>query len=158
MTKINLRRVILGGILGGLVMDLLGYAVDGRMLASEWNAEMHALGRATASNYEIAWMNILGIICGVVAVYLYAAMRPRFGGGTLTAVRAGLIVWVVGSLIPNASFMYLSGLFTQRLAVLTTAGSLAGTLVGTIVGAAFYKEAKASVPAPAPRSEQTTSA
>jgi hypothetical protein len=157
MTKINLRRVILGGILGGLVMDILGYAVDGRMLASEWTAEMHALGHSTASNYEIAWMNILGVICGVVAVYLFAAMRPRFGGGTLTAIRAGLIVWVVGSLIPNASFMYLSGLFSQRLAVLTTAGSLVGTLIGTIVGAAFYKEANASVPAPLPRSEQHSS-
>ncbi len=158
MTKVNLRRVLLGGVLGGLVVDLLGYAVNGRMLGAEWTAEMHALGHPTVSTYEIMWVNILGILGGVIAVYLYAAMLPRFGAGTLTAVRAGLIVWVVGALIPNASFMYLSGLFTQRLAVDTTAGALAGTLVGTIVGSALYSEAKATKPAPAPRSEQPASA
>jgi hypothetical protein len=57
-----------------------------------------------------------------------------------TAVRAGVAVWILGVLVPNASFMYVGGLFSRHLTLYTTLGGLVEVVVGTIAGAALYKE------------------
>jgi hypothetical protein len=49
-------------------------------------------------------------------------------------------VWVIGSLLPNLSFMWLGRLFSRHLTVYTTAGALVEIVVGTVAGAALYKE------------------
>ena len=36
MGKVNMGRVILGGIVAGIVADVLGYVVDGVILAPRW--------------------------------------------------------------------------------------------------------------------------
>jgi hypothetical protein len=38
MTKTNMGRLILGGIVAGIVLDILGYIVDGILLAPQWTA------------------------------------------------------------------------------------------------------------------------
>ena len=48
----------------------------------------------------LAW----GFFYGVIAVWVYAAIRPRFGPGPRTALRAGLVVWLVGYLAPTAGY------------------------------------------------------
>jgi hypothetical protein len=58
-----------------------------------------------------------------------------------TAIRAGVVVWILGTLVPNASFMYVSHLFSKHLTLYTTLGGLVEVVVGTIVGAWLYKEA-----------------
>jgi hypothetical protein len=72
-------------------------------------------------------------------VYLYAAIRPRFGAGPGTAVHAGLIVWIIAALlhaIGEAPF----GLLPMRI---YTMGVLVGLIefpIATIAGAKFYRE------------------
>jgi hypothetical protein len=46
MGKINMGRVIIAGIVAGLVADVLGYLVDGMLLAPQWADGMKALGQA----------------------------------------------------------------------------------------------------------------
>jgi uncharacterized membrane protein len=58
-----------------------------------------------------------------------------------TAIYAGVVVWILGTLVPNASFMYVGGLFSKHLTLYTTLGGLIEVVVGTIAGAALYKEA-----------------
>jgi hypothetical protein len=105
MGKINMSRLILGGIVAGIVADALGYLVDGVMLAPRWAEGMKALGHSEFSPNQWIWFNLLGLVGGIVAVWIYAAIRPRFGAGPRTAIYAGLAVWVVGALLPNLSFM-----------------------------------------------------
>jgi hypothetical protein len=140
MAKINLGRVIIGGIVAGLVADVLGYLVDGILLAPKWADGMKALGHANFSSNQWIWFNLLGLVGGIALIWVYAAIRPRFGAGVKTAVIAGLTVWVVGSLVPNLSFMCAAGLFSHHLTVLTTLGNLVEIVVGAIAGAALYKE------------------
>jgi len=137
MGKINLGRVILGGI---VVADVLGYLVDGIWLAPRWAAGMTALGRSNFSPNMWIWFNVLGIIGGIVLIWIYAAIRPRLGAGVKTAVCAGVAVWIVGTLLPNVSVMCVSGLFSHHLALYTTAGGFVEVVAGAIVGAALYKE------------------
>ena len=149
MAKMNVGRVILGGIVAGLVADILDYPVDGVWLAQRWSEQFKALGQQpTVIAHQWVWLELLGILCGLVAVWLYAAMRPRYGAGPKTAIYAGFAVWVLSAFIPNVGFMYLSGLFGRRLTLYTTAGALVEIVVGTILGAWLYKE-----PAPVGRIE-----
>jgi hypothetical protein len=145
MGTINFRRVILGGIVAGIVGDILGYLVDGVLLASRWADAMRALGRAEFSVSQWVEGSIIGLILGVSMMWLYAAIRPRYGAGPATAVRAGLAVWVIGALLPNASFMWSLGFFPTDLTVMTTAGGIVEAVVAALAGAALYQEAAESM-------------
>jgi hypothetical protein len=142
MGKINMGRVILGGIVAGIVADVLGYLVDGVWLMPLWAAQMKQLGRPDYSSTQLIEYNVLGLVCGIVLIWIYAAIRPRFGAGVKTAICAGLAVWVVGTLLPNLGFMWISGLFGRRLTVYTTLGGLVEIVVAAIAGAALYKESE----------------
>jgi hypothetical protein len=83
---------------------------------------------------------MLGLIGGIVTIWIYAGIRPRFGAGVGTAVRAGVVAWLLTNMIPNLSFMWVAQLFSRHLTVYTTAGGLVEIVVGTIAGAALYKE------------------
>lgn len=140
MGKINVGRWILGGIVAGIVGDILGYLVDGVWLAPRWAVSMKILGRTEFSSSQVLWFNLIGIVLGIMAVWVYAAIRPRFGAGVKTAIWAGIAVWIMGALLPNASFMFATGLFSKRLTLYTTLGALVEIVVGTIAGASLYKE------------------
>ena len=86
MGRINIGRVILGGIVAGIVGDILGYLVDGVMLSPQWAAGMRALSRAEFSLSQNVAFNIIGLVYGILIVWLYAELRPRYGAGPKTAV------------------------------------------------------------------------
>ena len=140
MGKINMGRVIIAGLVAGIVSDLLGYVVDGVLLAPQWAVGMENLGHGAFPASAIIAFNMLGLIGGIVTIWIYAAIRPRFGAGMGTAVRAGVVSWILTSMIPNLSFMWVAQLFGRHLTVYTTAGALVEIVVGTIAGAALYKE------------------
>lgn len=140
MGKINIGRLLLGGIVAGIVSDLLGYLVDGLLLGQKWSDDMIMLGKSEFSSTQLIEFNLLGIVGGLAAVWIYAGIRPRFGAGLMTAIYAGIAVWVVGVLLPNASFMYVTGLFSRHLTLYTTLGGLVEVVAGTIAGAALYNE------------------
>jgi len=141
MGKISIGRVILGGIVAGVVMDLLGYLVDGLMLSQQWSDDMILMGKSEFSTTQLIEFNLLGIVSGLIAIWIYAGIRPRFGAGVKTAIYAGIAVWILGVLVPNASFMYVAGLFSKHLTLYTTLGGLVEVVVGTIAGAVLYKDA-----------------
>lgn len=141
MGKINYGRLILGGVVAGLIGDILDWFVDGVWLAPRWTDGMKALNHpAILSARQIVWFDLIGIAGGLAAIWIYASIRPRFGPGVRTAVYAGVVTWILTCLLPNAGFMYVTGLFGHRLTVYTTLGGLVEIVVGTIVGAALYKE------------------
>ena len=140
MGKINLGRVILGGIVAGIVADVLGFLVDGVLLAPQWADGMKALARPEFTMNQWIGFNLIGLASGIFAIWLYAAIRPRYGAGPRAAVCAGVAVWVVGSLLPNAAFMGVGGLFPPNLTAMTTLGGLIEIVAGTLAGAALYQE------------------
>jgi hypothetical protein len=141
MSSISTGRVILGGIVAGIVSDILGYLVDGVWLAPRWAEGMKALGHVNFAANQWIGFNLLGIAGGIVAIWVYAAIRPRFGPGVGTAIKAGAAVWFLGTLLPNSAFMYLAGLFPRHLTLYTTIGAFFEVVIGTIIGAMLYKEA-----------------
>jgi len=141
MGKINVGRLILGGLVAGIAIDLLDYPVDGMWLATAWANGLKALGHADFSSMQIVLFNVIGLLTGIAAIWVYAGIRPRFGPGVKTAIYAGLAVWFVGVLLPNTAFMHVAHLFRNHLTMWTTLGGLVEVVVGTICGASVYKEA-----------------
>jgi hypothetical protein len=144
MERINMGRVFLGGIVAGIVADVLGTLVDGVILAPQWAEGMKALGRPDFSVNQMIGFNILGLAYGIFAVWLYAAIRPRYGAGPRAAVCAGLAVWVAGVLLPNAAFMGAAGLFPANLTMMTTLAAIVEWVAAALAGAALYKESVGS--------------
>ena len=140
MGKINISRLILGGIVAGIAIDLIDYLVDGVWLANRWAAGLALLGRSNFGPVQILWFNVLGILTGITAIWIYAGIRPRFGPGVKTAIYAGIAVWLLTVLYPNVGFMWVPHLFSKHLTLYTTLGGIVEVVFGTVVGASVYKE------------------
>jgi uncharacterized protein YacL len=101
---------------------------------------MQALGKpAQLSAGAIVIFNICGFLLSIAAVWLYAAIRSRYGAGPTTAIRAGLVTWAVAVFLANLG-NYPLGLFPTRLLVITSIVALVEIVVATLVGAWIYKE------------------
>jgi len=141
MGKMNVGRVILGGIVAGIAADLLDFWVDGVLLAKMWNGQLETWGKSPFSGSQIAWFMVFGLISGVVSIWIYAGIRPRFGPGVKTAIYAGIATWILGALLPNFGFMWATRFFSGHLTAYTTLGAFFEIVIGAICGAAVYKEA-----------------
>jgi hypothetical protein len=140
MERINMGRVVLGGIVAGVVADVLGYIVDGIILAPQWAAGMVALGKPDFTMNQMMGFNVIGLAYGIFAMWLYAAVRPRYGAGPKTAASVGVAVWVGGVLLPNIGFMAISGFFPTNLTLMTTGLAIVEWIPAVLAGAALYKE------------------
>ena len=139
MGKINTGRVIVGGLLAGLVINAGEFVLNGVILAKDWEEAMKALNKEPIAMQAIAIFLAVGFLTGIVAVWVYAAIRPRFGASAKTAVCAGLVVWTLGSLFVSIGQAPL-GLFPRRLLVIGVVWSLVETILATVAGASLYKE------------------
>jgi len=138
MGKINVARVILGGLVAGLIINISEYVLNIYVVAEESAAIMERLGLAQPGMHQIVWFLALTFLLGILIVFLYAGMRPRFGAGAKTAVIAGVAVWLVAMMGVAADVIL--GLVPANLIVLTGAWSLVETVVAAVVGAWLYQE------------------
>lgn len=140
MAHTNRSRVILGGLLAGVVINGVEYIANGVLMKGAWAQAMQALGRPEGfTTGAILMFVVCGFLLGIASVWLYAAIRPRYGAGPNTAIRAGVVAWAIGSLIPNLA-SYPMGFFPTGLLVIATIVALVEIVLGTMAGARFYKE------------------
>jgi hypothetical protein len=96
MAKINWTRVLLGGLLAGVIINVFEFVTNGVFVAAEWKAMMKALGRTTVPSAGGAVIFLIwGFLSGIGAIWLYAAARPRFGPGVKTAALTGFAFWAL---------------------------------------------------------------
>lgn len=135
MTGIRWRRVLAGGALAGLL-----YNVGGLTVAALLDLETAFARFGWEPGPGAAALHVgLRLGYGLISVWLYAAIRPRFGPGPRTALVAGLAVWLTAYL-PATLVMTEIGLFTPSQAGLGLLWALAEAGVATLAGAAVYRE------------------
>ena len=145
MAHTNRGRVILGGLLAGVVINIVEFVTNGIVLKDTWAQVMQGLGKSPQlSANAIVLFNVGGFLAGIAAVWLYAAIRTRYGAGPGTAVRAAFAAWALTSFLP-ALGNYAVGLIPTRVLVITAIVSLADIVVGTLAGAWLYKEEAAAI-------------
>jgi hypothetical protein len=135
--------VIGGGLAAGLVMNISEGALHGAVLGQDGVDLFKSLNiSVTPEPWQMISLVAMTFVLGIASVWLYAAIRPRYGAGPGTAICAGLAVWVFAHLW---SGVYLAaaftGVITPKLAWLPVAWGLVEAPLGTLAGAWFYKEA-----------------
>jgi hypothetical protein len=140
MAHTNRGRVILGGLLAGVVINVVEFVTNGVILKDAWGEAMQAMNKpAQPSGSEILLFNIWGFLLGIAAVWLYAGIRSRYGAGVATALRAGLAVWFLSVFLADLG-LGATGIFPVRLMVITGLVELFEIPIATVVGAWLYKE------------------
>lgn len=139
MGKINHARVILGGIVAGIVINILAPLMHDVLLKKEHEAAMAALNKTmpTGGSTIAVWI-VYGFVWAIAAVWLYAAIRPRFGQGAKTAICAAGIAWLFSSFL---SGIMLWNLGLMPLSVYEMGLELIASMLAVLAGAAIYKEA-----------------
>jgi hypothetical protein len=135
MKSINWGRVILGGIVAGVVVNISEWILNDMVLKRHNEEAMKALGKTGSGSIPV-WL-LWGFVLGITAVWLYAAIRPRFGPGPGTALKAGLAVWILAYLLSGIAMTNL-GIFPFN--AVGFVWCLVTALVATVAGAWLYKE------------------
>ena len=143
MERINWRRVVLGGVLWFVVHGLLVAAAEFLYLMREGREAFEQLGLRVVSHLItpgfFAFGMVVMLVTGIFSIWLYAAIRPRYGPGPKTAVCAGFAVWMMAHLLPMLYWAQLLGL-PIRLVVLNEVTFLVAVVAATLAGAWLYKE------------------
>jgi hypothetical protein len=135
-----MSRVLLGGLAAGLVVNIVesivnmfivGHAME-ELLAAR---NLEPVGGAAAAGYVV-----LAFLLGILTVWTYAAIRPRYGPGPKTAFRAGLAVWA-GFYLLGVGSTWLLGFAPTHMYLHTLLYTLPMMLIAAWVGGRVYREA-----------------
>ena len=144
---INTSRVLVGGLAAGVVNNVLGFLIQGMLLGKRMEDEMVAVAPTLKGKgmdaMSMTGRVLTGFIIGILIVWLYAAMRPRFGPGPRTAIFAGLVVWLCGFVF-YLDWLYL-GMMSAGLYAIVSIAMLITCSIMAWVGAMLYKEDGAAV-------------
>jgi hypothetical protein len=142
--NINRQKVLVGGLAAGLVLNVIDFLAHGVVLADRMRADANAfkpgLGDqlAVMGGGQIAMYVFFDFIVGLLLVWTYAAIRPRFGPGPRTAAYAALLFFVFGMIL---SYGYKEvGLMSSGVWWTYTVIWLVNLLLAAVVGARIYSE------------------
>ena len=138
MGKINVARVILGGLLAGLIMNISETVLNLYVIGDESEAALQRLGLQFPGAHQIGIFVAMTFVLGIILVFVYAGLRPRFGAGAKTAVIAALVLWIV-SMMPAFADVVL-GITPGNVLAIAGVWSLVEMIVAGVAGAWLYKE------------------
>ncbi len=148
MAQINAGRVIAGGLLAGLIINVIEW-LSGLVFASTYEDMFAALGLPEPGAGAMVILIIGGFVIGIIMVWIYAAIRPRFGPGPKTALLAGLAVWLLAwvwqMVVPVAMGIYSMSVLMWVLAIIWT---FVEVELAALAGGWLYKEGEAAPAAP----------
>jgi hypothetical protein len=142
VAKINISRLLLGGLAAGLLLNIITGIANACILNSAFQNWSNGMGNhlhPPTQPVQICFWVIMCLIDGVVGVWIYAGMRSRHGAGPRTALLAGLLVWTIGRLCVAFDMIALGVFPWQFLAGQSVLG-LAAILPGVLLGAWLYKD------------------
>jgi hypothetical protein len=139
MKGINTHRWLAGGLAAGVVtwliegaasifyMDDMQAALETRSLSMEMSGAM--------------WMLtiLVSLIVGLVLIFLYAAMRPRFGPGPRTAIIAAVALWFGGTLLSLLGYGMI-GLYPAGMLATWGLIGLVELIIAGLIGGWIYRE------------------
>lgn len=142
MRKLNIQKVIVGGLVAGVVLSVIDVAMYGAVLKAPMAAAWKAVGRPTMTDtqrdLEVPLSILFDFVVGVLLVWVYAAILPRFGAGPGTALKAGLASWFLASVL-TAAFS-VQGVMPLGVMIITTLVLLVEYPIAVVIGAKFYED------------------
>jgi len=142
--NMNRQKVLIGGLAAGLVLNIIDFLANGVIFAERMKADSNAfkagLGdqMAAMGGAQIATYVFFDFIVGILLIWTYAAIRPRFGPGVRTALYAAMVFFVFGMILTwgyTASGMMSAGLWRSYSLVW-----LVNLILASLVGGKIYSE------------------
>ena len=139
---INTSKVVAAGLAAGVVANIVGFVGFGMLLGPRFEAEAVAVapvlqGRGMTGS-AIAINVVATFVVGILLVWLYAAIRPRFGPGMRTAMLAALAVWVCGFVF-HLDWLIV-GLMTSATYAMASVMAFIQVAASAAVGGMLYQE------------------
>ena len=140
MAQINAGKVIVGGLAAGLVINVVESVMNLFVLTAAMDEALAARNLEPVGGAAIGGYVVLAFALGILVVWTYAAIRPRYGAGPGTALRAGAATWLAFYGLGGFAY-FLYGMFSLGLFLTSLAYSLPMMLAAGYVGGMLYKEA-----------------
>lgn len=139
MQKVNVARVLVGGLVTGLIMNIGEYVLNEILLAEQMTAAFAAMNLSPPEGAGIGLLVGLTFGVGIATIWLYAMLRSHSGAGSKTAICTGLIVWFFLGFVCNAWFWAL-GMASLGMTMMVWLWTLVEIPVATLVGARLYND------------------
>ena len=144
----NTKRILAGGLLAGLVLNIGEMILNMPVIGEEFEAAMQKIGAPPMAGSTIALFVVMCFLLGILSVWLYAAVRPRFGAGPATAIKVGIVVWLLAVVWPNVGLMAM-GILPTRLLVIAMVWEAVEIPLAVLAGAWLYHEESIGAGSPA---------
>lgn len=99
---INTQKVLIGGFVAGVVMNVIDFVSNKFILGARMAAEADAFkpGMSAQMNETSTLVSyiVMDLVLGILLVWTYAAVRPRFGPGLRTATYVAVLFWVLAGI------------------------------------------------------------
>lgn len=139
---INTKKVLIGGLVAGVIINAIDFALNTFILAARMKAETDAfkpgLSDQMMQGSTIVSYVIMDLALGFALIWTYAAIRPRFGPGLRTASFAAVLFWLL-ALIFTAGYRQM-GMMSSGLWWTFAFAGLINFLLATGAGAKVYSE------------------
>ncbi|HEV2904601.1 MAG TPA: hypothetical protein VGW32_06115 [Pyrinomonadaceae bacterium] len=137
--NINIGRVLLGGLVTGIILNAGEVVLNDIILGAQTKAFFAEHNfREPGPSFLIAAVGGT-LALGIVIVFGYAAIRPRFGAGPKTAIIAALFAWFGIYLYTGILHGLMFGMPVNSM-LITIGWGLVVYVLATLAGAALYKE------------------
>ncbi len=139
MGKINFGRVLLGGLVAGLLLNIGEFVLNEVVLGSQMKDWFTRHNFPMPAGSSIAVAVVATFVLGIVVILGYAAIRPRFGPGPKSAIIAALFAWFGVVVYPNiigAAF----GVIAVNMLAIVLAWEIVEYVIAALVGAWLYRE------------------
>jgi len=93
MAKLNFARVLLGGLVAGVILTIGEFLINEVILAKQMEEIFGRMNTAPPGTSFIIVATAMTMLLGIVLVWAYALIRPRMGPGPKTAVVAAIVLW-----------------------------------------------------------------
>ena len=137
--NINIGRVLLGGLVTGIILNAGEVVLHDILMGAQTKAFFAEHNfREPGPGFMIAAVGGT-LALGIVIVFGYAAIRPRFGAGPKTAIIAALFAWFGIYLYTGILHGLMFGMSVNSM-LITIGWGLVVYILATLAGAALYKE------------------
>jgi hypothetical protein len=136
----NYMRILIGGLVCGLVLNIGEFLLNGVILAKQMEEFMRRCGMTPPDPKALSILFVITFMLGIFIIYLYAAIRPRYGPGPKTAICAGLLAWFCVYFYNNAVGLAL-GFIPVNVFVIAVVWGAVQYMLAALAGAWLYKEA-----------------
>jgi hypothetical protein len=139
MSKINYGRVILGGLVAGLVLSVGEFVSHTFVFREQVEASFGKLHLPPPGGSFVALAVSLTFMLGIVMICVYAMIRPRYGPGPKTAICAASVIWFCVDFYHGILNAPIFGL-TKGFVIVALVWGIVEYSLAAIAGAWLYKE------------------